>query len=271
MIICHSEKFILLSINKVATTSSHFILNQFVKDIDVTSGYHDDTDANFLLDEQSMPKNIPTVTYNEFIEKSEVKVDYMPLKVGEDPVIPNKALESLYLMGDKKVVLDMLAKNTFKHSTPTELIRWNLIDKNILESYSIYGFIREPIQRALSAFFFEKFFHKVETSPKDVGYWIDSLFDSGPTVFMGKKYKNYFQLEGNKIADPLDYANYYKELQKIVEKHKGKMPETMPTFKSGCRPVWSREHIKTWLDNKHISRLEQVLSEDIEFYNHYFN
>lgn len=254
----------------MATTSSHFTLNQFVESNDITSGYHDDTDSNFLLDEQSGPKNLPEVTYNEFVEKSEVKVDFMPIKIGESPKLANPQLSTMLKMGDEATLLNMLAKNTFKHSTPTEMIRWNILTEDMLKNYSIYGFIRDPIQRALSAFFFEKFFYKVETSYKDVEHWIDNMFDVGPTVFMGKKYKNYFYYNNKQIAEPLDYKHYTDIIKSIVNTHNGILPESMPTFKAGCRPVWSREHVKTWLSAKHLSRLEAILSDDIDFYNKAF-
>lgn len=267
MIISHSHRFILLSINKIATTSSHAILSQFVRDDDVTTGYHDETDQEFIADSKSSPINIPNVTFNEFVRNLEVPVPNWPDCVGGPIKEPNPELEFLFTKYPEEAILNNIAKATFKHSTPVELINWGLITESQLDDYNVYAFVRDPVQRALSSFFFEKYVHKVNTTPEQVVDWIERMNDRGPSVFLGKKYKNYFEYKGKSIAKPLDYAKYDSEISKVVSLYGGEMPTEIPKYKSKCRPEWSKQPLEQWLPRDSIQKLETILREDIEFYN----
>lgn len=267
MIVSHSHKFILLSINKVATTTSHDVLSQFVLEGDVTTGFHDETDQEFLLDESSKPQNVPEVTYNEFASKSEVQAPYMPKYVGDRSFTNNPNLEALLSAYDEETILNTIAKATFKHATPTELVSWGLVTEDQLFEYNVYAFIRDPIQRTLSSYFFEQFVHKKQPTAEDVISWIDGLDENGPFVFLNKKYRNYFEYQGKRIAYPLKFDNYGATLAGIVEYHGGIMPDVLPTYKSKCRPEWSKQPINTWLPKQSIDKLENVLEEDIRFFN----
>lgn len=267
MIVSHSSKFILLSINKIATTTSHAVLDQFVLDEDISTGYHDETDDNFIVDEKSQGRNVPNVTYNEFVKNLEVPVPTWPEYIGGPIKVPNPKLQALFEKFPEEVMLNNIAKSTFKHSTPTEMVRWGIINETHLSDYKIYAFIRDPIQRALSSFFFEQYVHKLTPTVEDVIVWIDSLDDNGPPVFLNKKYKNYFEYNGQRIASPLKFENYKQELTNIVNRHRGIMPDFIPSFKSKCRPDWSKADVNTWLPLPALKKLETVLEEDIEFYN----
>lgn len=267
MIVSHSSKFILLSINKIATTTSHAVLDQFVKDDDISTGYHDETDDEFIIDEKSQGRNVPEVTYNEFIKNLEVSVPTMPEYVGGPIKEPNPKLQALLKMYPEEAMLNNIAKATFKHSTPTEMVRWSIINETHLDEYKIYAFIRNPIQRALSSYFFEQYVHKLTPAIEDIVTWIDSLDERGPSVFLNKKYKNYFEYNGRRITQPLKFENYNEEIAKIVDFHNGTMSATIPTFKSKCRPDWSKADVNTWLPIPALKKLKSVLEEDIEFYN----
>ena len=268
MIISHSHNFVLLSINKIATTSSHYLLSQFVGPDDVTTGYHDETDTEFIFDETSKPVNMPPVTYNEFYMNLEIPVPNWPKYIGGPLDQPNPELEALFRRFPPEAILNNIAQATIKHATPTELINWRLLNEHDLKKYDVYAFVRDPIQRALSSFFFEKFVHKTEATVESVVEWIDTMDpDWGPSIFLGKKYKNYFYYKGEQIAKPLSYSNYESEMRRIINQYGGTAPVVFPTFKSKCRPEWSKKPLENWLPQNSFNRLKFILREDIEFYN----
>ena len=153
----------------------------------------------------------------------------------------------------------------------SEMIKAGLLKEDHLEKFKFYGFIRDPYQRALSAYFFERNVHgKDQGQLSDLVEWIDSIrVEDGPQLYLNKKYKHYFTYQGVQFATPLVHDKYENHMRTIIHYYDGHCPRVLPRFKSHYRPAWSKMPPESWLPKTSLNKLNECLSEDIEFYNTY--
>lgn len=153
------------------------------------------------------------------------------------------------------------------HLTPTELVRLQLISEKDLFKYKLIGTVREPIDRLLSIWFFYCDLEKKPNTKKELLKSFDTEL-SYPLTLLGKTQKNYFEYEGKLLnnIEVMDFDNLNNNLRLIAAKYGGKTFDFY-TYENQLRPDWSKEPYINWMPLKTIIKLNQLLKEDIEFYN----
>lgn len=272
MIISKSSGFIFLSGVKIASSSAQVVLSQFVKDGDITSGWHDDTMNPYMVEFQDSI-GIPHIDFDDYVKYMQPKVTFWPdSSTGSMDNVDNielkTVIENAKTRGvDQKTILDIIASRLVKHYSPSECINAGILTEEDFEKNKYYCFIRDPIQRALSGYFYESDMNiRPERTVELTVEWIDSLPDYGPRFFMQKKYRDYFELNGKMLAKPLIFERFEDEMKNLITTHNGNIPETFPKFKSHTRPDWSKRPVEEWLPKESINKLKNILADDIEFY-----
>ena len=158
--------------------------------------------------------------------------------------------------------------------------RLNLISKEQILQYKHYGFMRDPIERYLSAFVFLQgcaSMFKKQTQPITIqsfhDFTLKELKNNRNILF--RPQKDYFHFEGKQVAKPLIFENWTSEASRII-KEIGLYPLSVyPKFKEkGGLPNKTRNvkhSVKEWVDScaKIKDYLQEHFFEDIEFYQKY--
>lgn len=270
MIISFKHKFIYVSIPKIATTSAHAMFNDsgILGDQDIFTGYREDATGGTMAKDVP-PRNLPVMTTDEigFIHERPVvghtfkgKVVYTnPTSVKFTKIVLDKIGPEAY---EK-----MNQVNLLKNLTLQEIINCGIISIEELQSYQVYGFIRDPIERYISAFFFERYSMGLPATKQDLIGAVYALDHSyGPISFINRPYSLFFECQGKRYGQPLDYRDYKYHMKRIIESYGGTFPESMPNLKGDIRPEWSRQPYKNWIPKDCLDTLGTILGEDIKYY-----
>lgn len=261
MILSHKHKFILLSCPKTASTSTHAIVDDsgILGPEDVYTGYKEGVlGATPLL---SSPRNLPNISF-ETMCNDVIDVPYasLPFRGESTPEtdLSSKLKKSMSDEQWKKMNMDTIWKNM----SVSEIVKSGMVSDT--SEYEKFFFVRDPIQRYLSAFFFLTASMGKTVVYDDVLYDIDSIqvYDD-IIIFCNRPYTHYLE-EG---VQALLFENYKQEIENIVRRYGGEVKEPLPRFKSDSRPEWSKKPIDHWLPKKHIDKLKTILKDDIEVYN----
>lgn len=243
MIVSKKHGFVFSRVLKTGSTSAQamFIDSQILGSDDIYSGYRNNVD-----DEPTPGQNIPSTISGKMIYK----------------ITPYKIPKEIYVKGDGRFPL-------LGHSTPTEMVRLKFLSESDLKKFTTYGIVREPIDRFLSAWFF---YCSLVQKPKTKEFLEETLRNKAefPNTFLGKTQRNFFEYEGELLKNihVIDFKNLNEELTKIIESYGGKVAE-YKRLKSHHRPDWAKRTHHEWLSNDLIAKLQDLMKEDVEFYNKY--
>lgn len=270
MIISFKHKFIYVSIPKIASTSAHAMFNDsgILGDEDVFTGYREDSVGGTLaVDVQ--PRNLPVMTTDEigYIHERPVIGHTFKGKIVYTTPTSEKFTKIVLSKIGPEAYEKMNQVNLLKNLTLQEIVNCGIMSIDQLDTFKVYGFIRDPIERFISAYFFERHSMGMPTSKDDfIGavYALDHYY--GPISFINRPYKLFFECQGKQYGKPLDYRNYKYEMKRIIESYGGKFPTVLPTLKGDIRPEWSREPYKNWIPKDCLDTLNTVLEQDIQYY-----
>lgn len=276
MIVSRSKRFVMAAMAKVASTSTHLLLEQFTqgKD-DITSGWDDDHSEHAFHTPENM-KNFPILSYDEYLKIAHRPIPFWPKTPDgsmddiSNPILkrwisPNGTID----INSQAGILSLLARQMPRHATPQEIINMGMLRENEMGDYDWYTIVRDPIDRAMSTCFFDASIHlKREPVLQDVVDWIDEQDpDTSIKVYMMRTTRDYVEYKGQKLCKVIKYNDFHKEMGKLINYYGGVVPDTFPSFKSYCRPSWSKEPVEEWLPQTSLDKLRLVLKDDIEHYN----
>ncbi len=242
MIISKKNGFVFSRILKTGSTSAQamFMSSGILGDDDIYSGYR-----NSEADPKVSGRNIPS----EINEK----------KLRE--ISPYRIPKKIYVKDATGPLLG--------HVTPTEMVRLGLITEEELKKLTVIATVRDPIDRYISAWFF---LCELLQLPKTKEALIDNLKRKAelPNTFLGKTQRNHFEYEGEllKNIEVIDYVNLNDKLDEIISRYGGSIPEYQ-SLRSSYRPSWSKEPYINWMPAEVIDTLQDLMKDDVEFYNRY--
>ena len=236
MIISHKHKFVFSRPLKVGSSSSQAMLVEsgILGDEDVYTGYRDSVEAPL-----TPFQNCPDLTCAELRRLSPYPIP--PLPVDESGPMP--------LLG---------------HLTPTEMLLLGLITEDVLETYTFVSILREPIDRYLSAWFFEK---KLQSQLNSFEALREDIENSHyPCTFLGKTLKDYFTCKTLPLPNThiLHTETLTNDLTHFIRLYGGKVGEKW--LKAGRVNSWAKTPYRDWLPAPLIKKLKKMMQEDFEFY-----
>ena len=154
------------------------------------------------------------------------------------------------------------------HLTPLEMVRLGLITEDQLLSYNLFGFVREPLDRWISGFFFARSLMEWQGDPLE--HMIRRIRAGGNAmnlgVFFNRPQRGWFMYEGEIIGTAYDYKKLNSTVGDIIEFYGESKPEEYPRIKSGYRPDWYKVPSSEFLPADCQDALINYLGEDIDFY-----
>lgn len=153
------------------------------------------------------------------------------------------------------------------HITPARLVQLGALTEEQLFSFNVFAFIRDPIDRWISAIFFEAEINK-HFSPQGVTreFILQKIKDNPYTmVFADTPYAAWFTYHGERIGTPIDYPRLTETAYALVAACGGAVKQEH-RHKSKYRPDWAREPYTEWLPKTYIGKLCAYLQDDINFY-----
>jgi hypothetical protein len=248
MIISRKNKFIFVRVPKTGSTSAQATLinSGILGPDDIYSRYRRTADG-FPPNSINIPVSINT----------KIIMEVSPYDISKELHV----LKKIPILGGDG------SNGLIGHLTPTEIVRLGLISPQELRDYTVIGSMREPIDRLISIWFL---YNDIEGKLSSKQKLIKSIGQSDiyPITFLGKTQKNYFEYEGELLNNikVLDFNNLNNDLRFIISKY-GEKTADYHTFENQLRPHWSKEPYINWMPLKTIIKLNQLLKEDIEFYN----
>ena len=240
MLISHKNEFIHTRVAKNGSSTSQMILDcsGILGPDDIVAGYKDNPRDGFVGE----PRNVKTYTWDELHDITEYGIP-----------------EALY-----KQKLPAAGAHAYSgHFTPLEMVRAGCVTEDQLLSYDYFGFVREPVDRWLSGYFFMRMLMGVTTPVRD---HVDMLIQSGEMdiqVFFDRPQSSQFTYNGELIGTRYDYKNMISTLSDLVEKYGGTMPE-IPHLKGSYRSAEFRG--TSWIAPDSLEKLMDYLASDIAFY-----
>lgn len=249
-----------MSVPKIASTTAHYLMlnSGILGPDDICTSYEDGAYETF---------NLPKMTLAEMYDVLDPIKTFYPDKNGEI-YDKNGVFEKLCgKFGGPEGVCMWMNKTLFKHLTLEEAVRAGFIKEEDLDTYDIFGFVRDPIDSYVSVYFFANYANKSESSLEGMIADIDTIVaEDGPWQLFGRKPRDSFFYKGKQIVKALPYSNYKYEMEKLVAKFGGTLPDPLPRFKGESRPEWARQPIETWLPAESLAKLKVVLADEIAFY-----
>ena len=242
MLISHKNKFIYSRATKTGSSSAQAALAEagITGPEDVISGYKNDPKEGFL----GKPQNIPNWSLEDYLS-------FSPYGVPED--FQNQKLPNA-------------GAHVFTgHLTPEEMVLSGLVTEDQLFSYEVFGFIREPVDRWFSAYFFESSLVGRNKDPmEDILERIenDNMYIQ---VFLDRPMSSWFTYQGEQVGKAYDFKSIDKVLKDLIERKGGQFSGT-PRLKSHYRPDGFKRPTAELLSSSHLKKLEEYLSDDIVFY-----
>jgi hypothetical protein len=244
MIISKKKKFVFVRVLKTGSTSAQAMITHsgIIKPADIVTGYRNDVN-----DEPTPDQNIPTNITADMIRN----------------ISPYPIPTSLPIKGDG--IFPLLG-----HLTPTEMVKLKLLTKKQLESYTVIGVVRDPVDRFLSAGFFGMSLYNQEPTNYNVVTAIESRITNQelPMAFLGKTQRNFFEFNGELLSKikVIDYAQLNTQISDFVGTYGGNISQT-ETLKNQYRPDWAKRPYTDWLPSKTITKIRNMMTDDVVFYN----
>lgn len=241
-IVSHEHKFIYTRVTKTGSSSVQMMFDNsgILSDSDIMAGYYDNIkDGPIALD-----KNVPNYTWDDI---HRISKNGIPRGLDD----PNKLHSGIQAY--------------LSHFPVAEMIPAGLITEEQLYDYNAFGFMRNPIDRWVSGYFFIRRITKSERDPiQDMCWKIEHDRVDFP-IFMNRRQQEHFMYKGDIVATPYDYADMIKVVQKLILDKGGKIIKT-PSLKSFDRPDEFRTPVESWMPADALARLKQQFSDEIEFY-----
>jgi len=244
MIISHKHRFIFIKTRKTAGTSIEIFLSQFCDKDDILTPIGE---GEVLRKEQNIvPQNY---LKHKFLAKTLSKME-----IASKPLHP-LLKKSSYLKSLKK------PKAIFSQHMSAYEIR-EKIDEDTWNSYYKFCFERNPWDKTVSNYFWNKNFWK------KIG---DSSFDEYLKTDLGKKHYNYplYTHQDRVIVDFIGkYENLKDDLLKVCNKIGIDFNGELPKTKSKYRP--KHHHYSYYYNDKNRELIQNTFKKEIELHGYTF-
>jgi hypothetical protein len=268
MIISHKNKFTLMRVPKTGSTS----LEASVR---FCGAVHEDDICSKTEDAHLPVQNIP------FSYKEEVQHHMQLLKIAK-----TKQSYKFKLTEEEQQRIDYPHKWMFfmEHNTLDDWFKipcfskLNLISKEQVHEYKHYGFLRDPVERYLSAFvFYQVWSGRGKQKPITVQefhkFTLTELKKHDNILF--RPQKEYFYFEGKQIVEPMLFNNWSSEASRMIKEVGFHPLSVYPRFKEdgGAKKRLNnnKPQVADWVDS--YANIKDYISdhfrEDIEFYKKY--
>tara|TARA_B100001093_G_scaffold429909_1_gene425356 strand:+ start:96 stop:980 length:885 start_codon:yes stop_codon:yes gene_type:complete len=154
--------------------------------------------------------------------------------------------------------------------------RCNILTEEQINSYKIYAFIRNPLERVISSFLFTKDLQS-KKDPMLAHMPIDEnnfheyvLSNNVPYAIVNCKQSNYHKYDDKRIVTPLLFEDFKKSIDTVVTHMGGVSPYELPRFKS--KHIYENKikkpTVDTWINPypKIRDMLCEIYHEDIEMW-----
>jgi len=223
MIISHKDKFAFFRVPKTGSSTAAMCLRM--------CGVFDDT----LIASGTHITELPPLNMPDFVYE----------KLAEARTLNTRAKHQAQIIG--------------QHWTPMQAINMGFMTMDQMREYNVYAFIREPKQRAISAFNFANgcggAAAQMRVHVRKHHFW----------GIAGVSQCTYFKVDGEQVVEPLDFGDYDNELHRMVDVLGGnrfsEIPKVNRTVKAGD------EKMNDYLDSHAHKVLEAHYAEDYRIYN----
>lgn len=241
MIISHSLKAIFLRVPKTGSTSFEATLRM--------SGIFDfGIDQLTTVDDIGLPRVNLSEEFGFNYFRDAVRVRTKPISANspllKDPPVP------------------------WGHATVSDIVRKNLISESKIDEYKVYAFVRDPYDRAISAW---QMTNRTRVNSKEQfeKYWeLGGPADQDdPRGLVLKPQKDFFTLNGQMLTNirPLLFEDYEKEVRSVISEYNGMQLAELPRFKSRIASPITKE--PGFITENTAQLIEQRCQEDIDFWN----
>lgn len=131
------------------------------------------------------------------------------------------------------------------HATPREAVACNLISAVELSSMNCYAFVRDPIERYLSAYLYTK------GAAANVSAFRRHVASGETLPAIAIPQVDYFYVNGIQLVRPLSFKYFERLLRMLIESVGGVIGNEIPTFKASVMARDKRSAlIADWVDNR---------------------
>lgn len=155
------------------------------------------------------------------------------------------------------------------HLTPTHLVKLGLLTEAQIAEFNIWGFVREPLERWVSAQFLIR---KLAKNDSDALAHLVDLVRSKEHEkhhpIVAPFQKDYFYYEGELVSNVYPYEQTQTVISDFIEAHTSTRPKSLP-YKGMLRavPDTFKAPIEEWFPADCIAILQDFYADDIAFYN----
>jgi len=224
MIISHKDKFAFFRVPKTGSSTAAMCLRM--------CGVFDDT----LIASGTHITELPPMNMPPFVAR----------KIAEAANSNVKAKHQAWIIG--------------QHWTPKQAVSLGFMTMDQLREYNVYAYLREPADRAISAYCFK---NGRDASPSGMRRQVKVHNFWG---IAGVVQSTYFTVDGEQVVEPLNFGDFDNELRRMIDGLGGheftEIPKVNRTEKTGRRPPRS-----AYIDAHSQKVLEARYAEDYELYN----
>lgn len=242
MIISHRHKFAFFRIPKTGSSTADTMLR--------LCGAFNKTDYMSGVAGLSMTVPKPVIDHFENQVRETVAADWKKNGRNADDPSSKETLDAIVKAGSVSLLV---------HITPTLAIEHNLITLEQLKEYNCFAYLRDPLDRQLSAYTHRK--QGVPIIPQmfhlDMEHGVD-------LSLLNKPQADYFYVGDEVVLQPLDFLDYANELRRIIALVGGYHFEEIPQLNPASRPRGLTK------DAYYTPEIEQKVSEyftrDVQLY-----